>query len=63
VSEGRVLDALDSTIVRVVTADGLAGYGEEYPLGTRYLPAFAVYTFQSKRQLQRAPGFLLGSLP
>jgi L-alanine-DL-glutamate epimerase-like enolase superfamily enzyme len=40
-SEGRVLDALDSTIVRVVTADGLAGYGEVCPLGTRYLPAFA----------------------
>src|SRR3954452_9043253 len=40
-SEGRVLDALPSTIVRVVTADGLAGYGEVCPLGTRYLPAFA----------------------
>ena len=40
-SEGRVLDALESTIVRVVTADGAAGYGEVCPLGTRYLPAFA----------------------
>jgi L-alanine-DL-glutamate epimerase-like enolase superfamily enzyme len=40
-SEGRVLDALESTIVRVVTADGLAGFGEVCPLGTRYLPAFA----------------------
>ncbi len=40
-SEGRVLDALESTIVRVVTADGLAGHGEVCPLGTRYLPAFA----------------------
>src|SRR6476619_4074442 len=40
-SEGRVLDALESTIARVVTADGLAGYGEVCPLGTRYLPAFA----------------------
>ena len=40
-SEGRVLDALPSTIVRVVTAGGLAGYGEVCPLGTRYLPAFA----------------------
>jgi L-alanine-DL-glutamate epimerase-like enolase superfamily enzyme len=39
-SEGRVLDALQSTIVRVVTADGLAGHGEVCPLGTRYLPAF-----------------------
>jgi L-alanine-DL-glutamate epimerase-like enolase superfamily enzyme len=40
-SEGRVLDSLPSTIVRVVTAGGLAGYGEVCPLGTRYLPAFA----------------------
>jgi cis-L-3-hydroxyproline dehydratase len=40
-SEGRVHEALPSTIVRVVTADGLAGYGEVCPLGTRYLPAFA----------------------
>jgi cis-L-3-hydroxyproline dehydratase len=40
-SEGRVLDALPSTIVRVVTAGGLAGHGEVCPLGTRYLPAFA----------------------
>jgi L-alanine-DL-glutamate epimerase-like enolase superfamily enzyme len=40
-SEGRALDALDSTIVRVVTADGTIGYGEVCPLGTRYLPAFA----------------------
>jgi L-alanine-DL-glutamate epimerase-like enolase superfamily enzyme len=39
-SEGRVLDALESTIVRVVTADGAAGYGEDCPLGTRSLPAF-----------------------
>ncbi|MGN6379654.1 MAG: mandelate racemase/muconate lactonizing enzyme family protein, partial [Gaiellales bacterium] len=40
-SEGRVLDALSSTIVRVLTEDGLEGYGEVCPLGTRYLPAFA----------------------
>jgi cis-L-3-hydroxyproline dehydratase len=40
-SEGRVLDALPSTIVRVVTAGGLVGHGEVCPLGTRYLPAFA----------------------
>jgi cis-L-3-hydroxyproline dehydratase len=40
-SEGRVLDTLPSTIVRVVTVDGTAGFGESCPLGTRYLPAFA----------------------
>jgi len=40
-SGGRLLERLPSTIVRVVTADGLAGYGEVCPLGTRYLPAFA----------------------
>jgi L-alanine-DL-glutamate epimerase-like enolase superfamily enzyme len=40
-SDGRAHEALASTIVRVVTADGVAGYGEVCPLGTRYLPAFA----------------------
>jgi cis-L-3-hydroxyproline dehydratase len=40
-SEGRVLERLPSTIVRVVTAGGVDGYGEACPLGTRYLPAFA----------------------
>ncbi len=40
-SDGRAVDGLPSTIVRVVTVDGLAGYGEVCPLGTRYLPAFA----------------------
>ena len=40
-SGDRVLDALPSTLVRVVTAGGLDGWGETCPLGTRYLPAFA----------------------
>jgi cis-L-3-hydroxyproline dehydratase len=40
-SGGRVITALSSTVVRVQTADGLAGYGETCPLGPAYLPAHA----------------------
>jgi L-alanine-DL-glutamate epimerase-like enolase superfamily enzyme len=40
-SAGRVVNELDSTVVRVVTRDGSAGFGETCPLGTTYLPAFA----------------------
>lgn len=36
-SGGRVIDALDSTIVRVTTDTGIAGWGEVCPLGTTYL--------------------------
>ncbi len=40
-SGGRVIDALASTVVRVITADGAIGYGEACPLGPTYLPAHA----------------------
>lgn len=40
-SEGRIVNRLPSTVVRVVTADGLEGFGEACPLGNTYLPAFA----------------------
>ncbi len=40
-SGGRVVDRLASTIVRVITADGVVGYGEACPLGPTYLPAHA----------------------
>ena len=38
-SQGRVVNELDSTVVRVLTADGVAGFGETCPLGSTYLPA------------------------
>lgn len=39
-SGGRVLDAADSTIVRITTDTGLEGWGEACPLTGAYLPAF-----------------------
>ncbi|MBS1677847.1 MAG: mandelate racemase [Actinobacteria bacterium] len=40
-SGGRVITVLDSTVVRLTTADGLIGHGEVCPLGSNYLPAHA----------------------
>lgn len=38
-SAGRVIRRLQSTVVKVTTADGIVGYGETCPLGANYLPA------------------------
>jgi len=40
-SGGRTITSLESTIVKLETDDGLAGYGETCPLGATYLPAHA----------------------
>jgi cis-L-3-hydroxyproline dehydratase len=40
-SGGRVIDRLQSTVVRVTTDDGIEGFGEVCPLGPAYLPAHA----------------------
>jgi cis-L-3-hydroxyproline dehydratase len=40
-SGDRVISSLSSTVVRVETEDGYAGYGETCPLGSNYLPAHA----------------------
>ncbi len=39
-SEGKFVDVFDSTIVELLTDDGLSGIGEVCPLGPFYLPAF-----------------------
>ena len=39
-SEGKFVEVFDSTVVELVTDDGLSGYGEVCPLGPFYLPAF-----------------------
>lgn len=39
-SGGRTITGLPSTVVRIVTDDGVAGWGEVCPLGPAYLPAF-----------------------
>ncbi len=39
-SEGKYVEVFDSTVVELITDDGLTGYGEVCPLGPFYLPAF-----------------------
>lgn len=39
-SEGKYVEVFDSTVVELVTDEGLSGYGEVCPLGPFYLPAF-----------------------
>lgn len=59
-SGGRVVEKLPSTVVRLVTDEGLDGWGETCPLGTTYLPQFAEGARAALRQL--APG-LVGADP
>jgi cis-L-3-hydroxyproline dehydratase len=40
-SSGRVIDRLESTVVRVTTRDGVIGFGEACPLGPSYLEGFS----------------------
>ena len=39
-SEGKFVEVFDSTVVELLTDNGLSGYGEVCPLGPFYLPAF-----------------------
>ncbi len=39
-SGGKYVEVFDSTVVEVITNDGLHGYGEVCPLGPFYLPAY-----------------------
>lgn len=39
-SEGKYVEVFDSTVVELITDEGLAGYGEVCPLGPFYLPAY-----------------------
>jgi L-alanine-DL-glutamate epimerase-like enolase superfamily enzyme len=41
-SNGNFVDVFDSTVVEVETDTGLKGYGECCPLGSAYLPAYAL---------------------
>ena len=40
-SEGKYVEVFDSTVVELLTDEGVSGYGEVCPLGPFYLPAFA----------------------
>ena len=59
-SGGRTIASLPSTVVKLETGDGLAGYGETCPLGSTYLPAHAEGARAALREL--APR-LLGTDP
>jgi len=41
-SNGNFVDVFDSTVVEVVTDAGITGWGECCPLGSAYLPAYAL---------------------
>ena len=53
-SGGRVIGRLESTVVRVTTDEGLAGWGEVCPLGPTYLPAHAGGARAALRELAPA---------
>jgi L-alanine-DL-glutamate epimerase-like enolase superfamily enzyme len=53
-SGGRVIGQLESTVVRVTTDQGLAGWGEVCPLGPAYLPAHAGGARAALRELAPA---------
>ena len=59
-SGGRVVSALPSTVVRVITDEGIEGWGEVCPLGQTYLPAFSEGARAALRKL--APS-LIGADP
>lgn len=40
-SNGNFVEVFDSTVLEIVTDEGLAGYAECCPLGSAYLPSFA----------------------
>lgn len=41
-SNGNFVEVFDSTIVELITDEGIAGYAECCPLGSAYLPSFAL---------------------
>jgi L-alanine-DL-glutamate epimerase-like enolase superfamily enzyme len=55
-SGGNEIVAFDSTVVRIVTDKGIEGFGENTPLGSAYLPAYAEGTRTGIRQI--APSLL-----
>jgi L-alanine-DL-glutamate epimerase-like enolase superfamily enzyme len=55
-SGGRVVRVLPSTVVRLVTDQGVDGWGEVCPLGATYLPAFAEGARAALREM--APALL-----
>ena len=59
-SDGRYVDVFDSTVVELITDDGLHGYGEVCPLGPFYLPAYGA---GARAGIGELSGHLLGEDP
>ena len=59
-SEGKYVEVFDSTVVELVTDEGLSGYGEVCPLGPFYLPAFGQ---GARAGIAELSGSLLGEDP
>jgi cis-L-3-hydroxyproline dehydratase len=50
-SHGRVLECVETTVVRVTAEDGTAGYGEACTVGSNYIEGFAGSTQAAVREL------------
>ncbi len=59
-SGGRTISALDTTLVKLETDDGLVGYGETCPLGATYLPA---HTAGARAAIEEVAPALIGVDP
>ncbi len=59
-SEGKFVEVFDSTVVELLTDEGLAGFGEVCPLGPFYLPAFGA---GARAGIGELAGSLIGEDP
>lgn len=59
-ASGKIVELFDATIVKIETDKGIVGYGENTPLGSVYLPAYAMGTRAGIKQI--APS-LIGTDP
>lgn len=59
-ADGKKVDVFDSTVVELVTDEGISGYGEVCPLGPAYLPAYAE---GARTGIERLAPHLLGLDP
>jgi L-alanine-DL-glutamate epimerase-like enolase superfamily enzyme len=59
-SEGKFVEVFDSTVVELITDEGLSGYGEVCPLGPFYLPAFGA---GARAGIGELAGSILGGDP
>jgi L-alanine-DL-glutamate epimerase-like enolase superfamily enzyme len=59
-SNGNFVEVFDSTVVEIISDDGTRGYAECCPLGSAYLPAFALGV---RAGLQELAPHLIGQDP